>query len=726
MSIKGAKSITITDFSQGQNNEFDPRVISPNADGEPAEAQLQDNFDIDGRGALITAPGYALEIDLGTNKPVLWGGEYAYDPSNRHMIACSNEHIYQIREATILTFHDCDLFNSPTYGTFSATGDAAVPTTDTGNYQRGGGAVSTVVTVTGANSGQIAVTRLSPLDLSTYEYIELLGSLSNVMDAATSLVYSFTSVTLRFGTDAANYYEQTFTTPLVGATFEANVWFGLRFALGSGTVVGAPSLSNIQYMQVSLNYAAGKANFTFLIDNIVATKSSTAKLAVDITGPQWQATAEAVNIINGAPYKGVNATPLMTLANKSQSGVAIRHVGPEMVTVGLAGGMQVRSCIVASVLGFLFTAKDNILQYSGIENETTTGGSLKFDGRITGLAPTVNKTMLVTIDEIDTQEVRFNFDDTTLLYTPVKGEYQVGTYGYSHKSIQKVNNNSMFLGNEGVAFFGQTEQQPNSNYRTSSLSWKIDKTIQSILNYEFADVAAGYYSGRRKEYGIAIPAGRSIDFNNKLFVYKTQYDAWFYRSGIAMAHAWEFRRNDKRELYFGSSQTGKIYKFNNFYDFDGSAYTRRYKFKVFNMGLPTRFKGGSFFEFAGAMPPGCEFYVIIKSDGREFFIKVDDASLVLQNVDTGGYIGDENIGDEYIGGAEASDLNPYPMYRFYTHFEILDQLKEFRELEVEIYQYAAGQPLKIDFFNMEFDYKPGDMIPDRHRNSNQVSEITTN
>lgn len=721
--------IRITDFSPAMNREFDPRSLMPEADGEPAEGALVENWDVADKGAIITATGYEEYIDLATSQPVVWGGEYIYSPLYRHHLACSNENIYQLRKFDYLVFHDCDAYNSGTYGTWSVSDDATAVATDTGTYQRGAGAVSVTIDTTASanNYATMEVTRPSPLDLSSYTYLELLGILNGVTGAAS--VYYFTSITIRVGTNSSNYWEQTFTAPLVAAAsqYEADYWFGLRFALGSGTTVGSPSLSTVQYMMVRLNYNSSITTLSnFRIDDIIATKPGTTVRAIDITGPRWQSSVDAPAIINATPYKGQNATPIMVLANKSQSAAIVRHVGPNMLIAAGAAGVPANSYIVASMLGFLLSAKDNVLTYTTTENENGTGGSLKFDGKITGLAPTVNKTMLVTLDGVSTQEVRFQFDDATLTYTPVKGEYQVGTYGYSHKTIAKAKNNSLFLGNEGVQYFGQTEEAANANYRINSLSWKIDKFIQSLINYKYAEVAAGCYYARKKEYHLAIPAGREIDFNNQFFTYKLQYDAWVYRSGILPAHIWEYREADRSELFFGSSQTDKIYKFNNFYDFAGAAYVRRYKFKTFTMGAPTRFKTYRYIEVAGAMPHGAEFYVVIRTDGREVFIKIDDTALVLTNVDLGGTIGDENVGDQYIGGAEASDSNPYPLYRFYKQITIPDQYVNFREAEVEFYQNAAGQPLKIDYFDFCFAYEPSDMVPDIHRAvaNDQTAEIT--
>ncbi len=63
--------IDILDFSQGQNNAFDPRIIAPNTKEEiSAESVLIQNYDITERGALLTASGYELVASLGTSEPL--------------------------------------------------------------------------------------------------------------------------------------------------------------------------------------------------------------------------------------------------------------------------------------------------------------------------------------------------------------------------------------------------------------------------------------------------------------------------------------------------------------------------------------------------------------------------------------------------------------------------------------------------------------------------------
>jgi len=86
----------ITNFSPGQNNEYDARYLMPNAIGEPAEAQLIENMELTQKGAVITSPGYEQVIDMAVAGPVQAIGSFTYSSDERYFVAVANNVIYQI------------------------------------------------------------------------------------------------------------------------------------------------------------------------------------------------------------------------------------------------------------------------------------------------------------------------------------------------------------------------------------------------------------------------------------------------------------------------------------------------------------------------------------------------------------------------------------------------------------------------------------------------------
>lgn len=700
--------INITDFSAGQNNEFDPRAIAPNEAGDPAEAVLIENYDITEKGALVTANGYEALVSVATGAPMQYTGVLTYNSDYRDLIAVSDQDVFSIRKKTSTILHDCNVYNSGTYGTFTGSDDASAVATEASSYIRGSGAVKVTVTA-GASASNYATVEVDPLtsvDLTDADSLELICRISNVTN--------FTSVTIRFGSSSSDYYEYTETTDANGNTFITDP-VGIRLDLSSlPTATGSPDISAIDYLMIRFNYTAAYTGGTIYIDDIRASEDGDTYEAIDITGNLWTATAPTLPIVNGENYTGDGSIPYHILVSKGQQPLKVRHVGPGMLITETITSAPSGAYIVAQMTGFLFMVDDRTVYYGASEDEDNFGGggTIGFPSHITALAPTVNKTMLIGMEDNLTEAVSFSFDDTTLTYTPIRDEYQAGVGVKSHKSVQKRYNDSIFLGNEGVAYFGQEEGLGSDNYRINSLSWKIDKRLRN-MNKSAEEVAAGFYFSPKKEYGIAIPLGADIENNNRLYVYKSQYDSWIYRSGVRMAHATEYREDNDVELIFGDSSKDEIYKFNAEYDYDGEAYVRRYTFKTFTMGYPMAFKRLEYISVAGAMPVGSEFYVVVRGDGVAKTFKVTDDALITDV--EGGYIGDEFYGEEFYGGEEVED-EAYQFYRFYQMIPIPKQIMEAREFEVEFYYEAAGKPHKIDFFGGKYTFQPEAKIPGRHIN----------
>lgn len=710
--------LTILDFSQGQNNAFDPRIIAPNTKEEvSSEAVLIENYDITERGALVTASGYELVKSLGTGEPIRHVCQYTYDPTYRYLLVGTKNKMYHLRKATLLTVHDCDTYNSGTYGTFVGTNGMGSVSTNTTTHQRGSGCVSGTITATSTNA-TLTVDPLTSVDLSSYTYVELfvyLATIRNVLNNADV----FTSVEVRIGSSSSDYYTRTFTSPAVGS-WASSRWHGLQFTLSGATSVGSPNLAAIDYIQIIFNAGATYAGGEVRIDHIIASKTGTDYQVVDLTGPRWAATASTDTYLSSVDFKGLNSLQYRIIANSDQSGLKVRHVGPGMLISEEVSSI-VRTHILTEMNGFLLWANDRTISYSNSEDETTTGGVIGFPSRIMGLAPTTNDIVLVGTQDRMTYSLGFSFDDTTLVYTPIKKPYRAGVGCMSHNTIKPVYNDSIFWGHDGVSYYGQYGSEAGSgDYNVDSLSWKIDPKIL-LTNMDAAQYANGYYFHDRKEYGLAVPVGSAQTFSNKLFVYKKQYNAWIERSGISIGSAAEYREGQKNELFFGSSTTDSVYKMNNYYDYAGSNYTRRYISKIFHMGVPSAFKKIQWIEIAGSMPRGCEFYLIVHIDGETRTFKIDDECLLLNYIDTSGFYGDENYGDQYYGGDDTG-LSFTP-YRFISRISQPRTIWEGRELQFEFYNNTTGMPHKIDFVRIKYTIDPEDKLADQHHNSEIVANF---
>ena len=108
--------------------------------------------------------------------------------------------------------------------------------------------------LTGASSGTLTKTTPS-VDFTSYAGVGV-GFLAIRTPSATDL----TSIELRFGSDASNYYSVTTTAAFLGA-FTANEWELVKFDFATATTVGTPVLTKMVYTQLIFTTATTLTNF---------------------------------------------------------------------------------------------------------------------------------------------------------------------------------------------------------------------------------------------------------------------------------------------------------------------------------------------------------------------------------------------------------------------------------------------------------------------------------
>ena len=166
------------------------------------------------------------------------------------------------------TIHNCDTYNSSTYGTFAAVAgtDSASVATDASEVRFGAGSVSFTITPGASvnNYAEIEVASLTSLDLSTLLSTGLFRMwvyLPNVTD--------FTSISLYIGSSSTDYYLMTATTDISGNAFASNGWIRLEFDWANATTNGSPSSSALDYLKLRFTYAASFTGGTsFRVDDI--------------------------------------------------------------------------------------------------------------------------------------------------------------------------------------------------------------------------------------------------------------------------------------------------------------------------------------------------------------------------------------------------------------------------------------------------------------------------
>jgi len=162
-------------------------------------------------------------------------------------------------DADKVLLHSCNAYDYD--GTWSASNDADSLSTDTGSIVfRGWGSVQFNVDVSkdaGNNFATLTNSSMASKDLSLYEDT---GSLKAHLYFPITDFSEFTSVTLRWGSDASNYWEKTVTQNESGA-FQ-NGWNTLAFPWTSATPTGSPDSSGIDFLEVVLNYTGSQIDIT--------------------------------------------------------------------------------------------------------------------------------------------------------------------------------------------------------------------------------------------------------------------------------------------------------------------------------------------------------------------------------------------------------------------------------------------------------------------------------
>lgn len=170
------------------------------------------------------------------------------------------------REGIVL--HDCDAFNSSTYGTFAVVAgtDASAVATDTTTKRFGDGSVSlTIDTSASVNDyAEFEVAALTSVDLSSHEDTGLFRMFV-YLPVATNL----SNIRLDVGSSSSDYWSIAATTDINGSNFSSGGWTRIEFNWANATENGTPDSSNVDYLKLRFTYAASFAGGSgFRIDDI--------------------------------------------------------------------------------------------------------------------------------------------------------------------------------------------------------------------------------------------------------------------------------------------------------------------------------------------------------------------------------------------------------------------------------------------------------------------------
>lgn len=135
---------------------------------------------------------------------------------------------------------------------WTASGSASNLTLDENIFYRE--SASLRFDLTGSSTG-ILTKSTSSVDFTKY-----VGSGVGFLAIRTPSATDLTSVTLRLGSDASNYYEVTSTSAFLGA-FSTGDWILIPFDFSTATTTGTPTVTAIDYSQVRVNHTASMTSF---------------------------------------------------------------------------------------------------------------------------------------------------------------------------------------------------------------------------------------------------------------------------------------------------------------------------------------------------------------------------------------------------------------------------------------------------------------------------------
>jgi len=112
------------------------------------------------------------------------------------------------------------------------------------------------MTLTGSSTGTLTKTLTNALDLTAYEGVGVV-----FLAIYTPSATSFTSATVRLGSDSSNYFETGAETEGFLGAWIANDWTLIALDLSSATETGTVDIENVDYVQVRLAHTATIVNF---------------------------------------------------------------------------------------------------------------------------------------------------------------------------------------------------------------------------------------------------------------------------------------------------------------------------------------------------------------------------------------------------------------------------------------------------------------------------------
>lgn len=178
-----------------------------------------------------------------------------FDRENQFLVA-------NVCEGSLFQLNNCDSLTDN--GTWAVSGDGSALALDTQIFTEGNGSLRFTITDSGGTTTLTCTSMAFPVDISSlltqgWAFLDLQCPASNTV--------AISSVQLRIGSDASNYYQMSATTRKRGDTILGG-WGLIGFDLSQKTTVGTPDYQNIDYIQIVITNGVTGTSGTYRLDNI--------------------------------------------------------------------------------------------------------------------------------------------------------------------------------------------------------------------------------------------------------------------------------------------------------------------------------------------------------------------------------------------------------------------------------------------------------------------------
>jgi len=317
-----------------------------------------------------------------------------------------------------------------------------------------------------------------------------------------------------------------------------------------------------------------------------------------------------------------------------------------------------------------------------------------------------NNDSLYVFKENSIHSINYSFDSTYNETLPKVQPIIMSNGGcVAPGSAQNVYGYMYFLSRSGFQNFGNLEQGVTASLPLP-LSFKIEPTVNMINLAEADNITSEFFQGK---YICAVPMNNSTLPSgclvwNEIVKRRFGKDNWVYYNNIPAAQFAIFRDENKRDqLYFVSAAEPALYKFNNTFSDNGFGYNRIWRSKTFRFGERTRWH---YIDIEGSKTLNSTVYVDMWLDGVNYTgVTITDSNLISGA--GGGYIGENNVGDNYTGGGFTATSNS-PLYKFKKRVRVPYPTNEGYQFYFQVRNNADGEGWKLSRFRMKYEYMPDD------------------